>query len=172
MSISSVSFGNNPYAQGVQAGQSSAFQQRRQDFSALQSALGSGDLAGAQKAFASLQQDMQAMGQARGGRGADRDGDNDGSGGAQTGQTGQTGQPSFQAQLDQRKQDFSALQSALSSGDLAGAQKAFASLQQDMRATGKGHHHHHQQASGGNTSGAASVTAISSTQTGGINTTA
>src|SRR5512135_2855409 len=119
MSVTSVSFGNNSFAQGPQ---SAAFQQRKQDFSALQSALSSGDLDGAKKAFASLQQDTQSIRQGRSSQGTDQDGDNDGSKGAQSSNGGQG------------KQDFTALQNALNAGDLKGAQQAFASLQQDMQA--------------------------------------
>ena len=57
MSISSVSNNANPLQSAQMSG---AFKQRKQDFAALGSALQSGDLAGAQKAFSALQQDTQA----------------------------------------------------------------------------------------------------------------
>lgn len=136
MAINGVSLGSNPYVQNAQSqsGLSAAFKQRKQDFSTLANALSSGDLQGAQQAFASLQQDMQAIQQARGAQGAGPDGNFNGN--AQNGQGGAQGAAS------QRQQDFSALASALSSGDLQGAQKAFATLQQDMQALRQGHHHH------------------------------
>ena len=47
--------------QNIDPGKLSALKQRREDFQALTKALGANDLPGAQKAFASLQQDMQAI---------------------------------------------------------------------------------------------------------------
>jgi len=155
MSINSVSFGSNTYSQGVQSNQSNmaaAFKQRKQDFSTLSSALNSGDLQGAQKAFAALQQDQQAIQQNRGAQGADQDGDNDGS--------------KTSSSASQRNQDMTALGSALNSGDLKGAQQALANLQQDMQASRAGHHHHHH---GGNAQ-SASAAATSSTSSAGDNT--
>jgi hypothetical protein len=96
------------------------FQQRRTDFRALASALRSGDLAGAQQAFAAWQQD------------------------AQGGPQGQGAQPGGSI-----SNDMQSLQKALQSGDLAGAQKAFATLQQDMRSVHHGHGHHHHKHGGG-----------------------
>jgi len=157
MSISSVSNSTN-----LQSSQmSDAFKQRKQDFAALASALQSGDLAGAQKAFATLQQDKLAIGQAQGGQG------NNSSAVSQSSQGGAT---SMQDLMNQLKQ-------ALSSGDLQGAQQAFASLQQNMQANrGHGHHHHHgggSQPSSSSTASVGNVTATSSTaQAGGISTTA
>lgn len=141
MSIGSVSPTLAPYAQGSLA---DAFKQRRQDFGSLASALGSGNLQGAQQAFAALQQDMQTIAQARSAQGSgDADGDNDGSSAAQ-GTTGQTASTSsFQSLLAQRTQDLNALSTALGAGDLQSAQQAFAALQQDMQALGQGRHRHH-----------------------------
>ncbi|MBZ0090671.1 MAG: hypothetical protein K8F27_00395 [Sulfuricellaceae bacterium] len=147
MSISSISSGSNPYVQNAQSGASGLsdlFKQRKQDFSTLASALKSGDLQGAQQAFASLQQDNQTIQQSRGAQGAggassgggDADGDNDGSKSGQAGAQGVGGQ---------RAKDFAALSSALGSGDLQGAQQAFATLQQDIQTSRQGHHHHHPQ---------------------------
>lgn len=154
MSINSVTFGSNTYSQGVQSGQSSmaaAFKQRKQDFAALSSALNSGDLQGAQKAFAALQQDKQSIQQSRGAQGADQDGDNDGS--------------KASSGASQRDQDMTALGNALNSGDLKAAQQAFSNLQQDMQASRAKHHHH-----GGNTQSAAAA-ANSSTSSAGDNST-
>ena len=51
------------------------------------------------------------------------------------------------SQTSQAGSDFKALAAALQSGDLAGAQKAFAALQGDTQAVrGHHHHHHHRQA--------------------------
>ncbi len=167
MTISSVSSGANPYTQGLQSGQvSDAFKQRKQDFSALSSALQSGDLAGAQKAFSALQQDTQALRQSRSGQGADQDGDNDGSKtsqASQASQASQNGKTSMQDLMNQLKQ-------ALSSGDLQGAQQAFATLQQNRQANG--HHHHHHGGAGASNTTSASSTASNASSTSTINTTA
>ena len=130
---------------GVQA--NSAFQQRRNDFQALSKALQSGDLAGAQQAFASLQQDGPKR--------------------AQNAQNGSGG--------DSKVGDaFKALGQALQSGDLAGAQQAFASLQQTMQGA-QGHHHHHHGAEGSTQSTATTATTTATTDSGsstGIDVTA
>jgi hypothetical protein len=96
----------------------SQIKQRRGDFLALQESLQSGDLAGAQQAFATLKQDIQAARQAQGGE----------PNGAQT----------------QRRNDVQSLAQALQSGNLAGAQKAFAALQQDVQQIRQAYDHHHQ----------------------------
>jgi hypothetical protein len=59
MSISSVSFGGSahPTATSIK----NALQQRSTDFSALSQALGRNNLAGAQSAFATLQQDAKQL---------------------------------------------------------------------------------------------------------------
>jgi ribosomal protein S20 len=118
MTVSSVSSAQNTYQTDVQ----SAWKQRAQDFKALQSALQSGDISSAQQAFAALQKDQQSSSQAT----------------SATSATSATGQNS------QLANDFQALQSALSSGDLSSAQQAFSALKQDMQGAGRtGHHHHH-----------------------------
>jgi TolA-binding protein len=111
MSISGVSSNNNLY----QTNMTSINSQRKQDFQNLASALQSGDLSSAQKAFAQLQQDGPKVGQA------------------------QSSQNSNQS--SGQNNPFQALASALQSGDLSGAQQAFSQLQQSM----KSHHHHHKQ---------------------------
>jgi len=108
----------------------SQFQQRAQNFKALGDALKSGDLAGAQKAFDTIQAN------------APKNGANSGSG------TGNSQNP--------LSNDFNALGTALQSGDLASAQKAFATLQQDGQAMHKAHGHHHH---GGSTDAAQSAQA-------------
>jgi len=128
MSISSISSNS-----GVsQTDWRSLMNQWRQDFKQLASALQSGDLAGAQKAYSALQQLQQSS------------------------QSG--GQSSSQQQANSGnspiQNDFAALGKALSSGDLSGAQTAFSQLQTDMQAAFQngasggvqsahhGHHHH------------------------------
>ena len=122
MSISSVS-ATNSY-QASQVSWQNNLAPRQQAFQALASALQSSDLAGAQKAFANLQQLQPNFSAA-----------------IQT-QSGQQG--SVQGPL---AADFSALGKALNSNDLQGAKDAFAKLLQDMQSV-KGHHrHHHHKAS-------------------------
>ena len=96
------------------------FSQARQDFKDLASALQSGDLSGAQTAFAAWQQVMQG-GQAGTQQNASQNG----------------------GKQNQFAQDMAAVGKALQAGDLAGAKQAFAQLQQDMQAAGRGHHRHH-----------------------------
>jgi hypothetical protein len=121
MSISGVSSNPNAYqSSGVQ----SNFKQVRQDFRDLASALQSGDLSGAQNAFAALQQLMQ------------------------------NAQPSSQSQSqgnskqDQFSIDLAAIGKALQSGDLNSAQHAFTKLQQDIQAVQQGGHHRRHHAHG------------------------
>src|SRR5208337_1153953 len=112
---------------------SNPFQKVRKDFAALGKALNSGSsdaLTTASSALATLQSDLAQMQQVQ-----------------QQTQTGQqTGASS------QFSNDLQALQGAIQSGDLPGAQKAFAALQSDMQQarqtqggqqTQKAHHHHH-----------------------------
>ena len=122
MSISGISSDPTVYQNYA----SSPFQQVKKDFAALKTSLTSGDLQGAQAAFKTLQQDMQAAGQVQGGQ--------------------QTGGSS---PLDN---DLAAIGKALDSGKLSDAQDAFATLMQDLQKmrqaqTGqqaqKTHHHHH-----------------------------
>lgn len=96
---------------------------RKNDFQALASALNSGDLSGAQNAFAALQKDLPPGQQA-----------------------GATGGQNDNSKNNPVATDFQNLSQALSSGDLSSAQSAFAKLQQDMQAMQgghRGHHHHH-----------------------------
>lgn len=99
---------------------SNRFEQRKEAFDALGNALSSGDLAGAQQAFASIQQGMQSMGKTL---------------------PSQAVQPT--AQTNGIGADLDALSKSLGSGDLSGAQSAFATLQQDMQTmhSHRGHHH-------------------------------
>jgi hypothetical protein len=81
------------------------------DFNAVGQALTSGDLAGAQSAFAQLKSDIQAVEQTA---------------------AGQPQSPGLAGK--QVRQDYTQLASALASGDLTGAQSAFADLQQALQA--------------------------------------
>lgn len=101
--------------QNIDPGKLSALKQRREDFQALTKALGANDLPGAQKAFASLQQDMQAIQQNR---------------------------PGQQSGPSNMKDVIDALGKALSAGDLSGAQKALATLKQNFQNLGQAYDHH------------------------------
>ena len=115
MSVSGVCAGINNY-QSIQ----SNFKQRQQDFQSLADALQAGNLPGAQQAFAALQQDRSSS----------------------PGVAGVTGTPQA-GQSSPIRQDIQALQSALQSNDLAGAQKAFTTFQQDLQQAGHTQHRHH-----------------------------
>jgi hypothetical protein len=126
MSINSIS-GNNPYG-----GMQSLFSQPNQDFQSLATDLNSGNLAGAQKDLAALQQDVTSSFSSLLGSNSAIPASN-----TSTGPTA----------------DLQALKSALNSNDLAGAQKSFAAFQQDVRGFGmhRGHHRHHDSDSDGDT---------------------
>ena len=100
MSISGIS--SDPTAYQNYA--SSPFQQVRKDFTSLKTSLASGDLTGAQKAFAALTQDLQTI---------------------------QSGQQAGASSL--LENDLAAIGNALQSNDLAKARKALATLTQDMQ---------------------------------------
>ena len=125
MSVSGVSNTNLYQANSAKTN----FQQIRDYFQQLGQALQSGDLNGAQQAFAALQQLMPNLSAASQ---------------TQTGQQG-SGQSQFAA-------DLSALGQALQSGDLTKAQDALTKLQQDMQSAHKRHHHHKLDASQDSTS--------------------
>jgi ribosomal protein S20 len=93
------------------------------DLNALGQALQSGDLSKAQEAFAKLQQDMQAAHKGHHNHKADNSHDSISSSNQTNG---------MQANFQQMSTYFNQLGQALQSGDLSGAQKAFASLQQVM----------------------------------------
>lgn len=129
MSISSISSASST----VSGNYENPFAQRRANFQALQQSLQSGDLSGAQKAFAALQKSAPPPPPP----------DAQDSSGDQSGKSN-----SFQS-------DFEALGQALQSGDLTEASKAFETLQSDMQAArqasgnngvgGAQHRHHHRQ---------------------------
>ena len=91
--------------------------QRLQHFQAFRTALLSGNLAGAQQAFAPFQKDMQTGLQ------------NLAEGGATS-------------QHAQATKDLQTMGDALGKGDIAGAQQAFVALKQDLQAVYSRHVHH------------------------------
>jgi outer membrane protein assembly factor BamD (BamD/ComL family) len=118
--ISTISSPMNPYQTTTQ----NSWRQRAQSFTALQTALQSGNLSDARQAFASLQQ-SQPNASPGAGSGAD----------------------SASGQNSQASNAFQSLQSALAAGNLSGAQQAFATLQRNMESaamakTGRHYHHH------------------------------
>ena len=137
MSISSISSVISLYQPTLTNWQDN-LSQVQQGFQDLATALQSGDLAGAQKAFASLQH-LQPNSSA----------------GNQT-QNGQ--QDSGQNTVA----DFQALAQALKSGNLTDAQTAFSKLQQDMQSVQGHHHHHHHNNASASTQSTSSTTSSSS----------
>ncbi len=124
MTVSGVCASTNSYQATIQ----SNVKQRQQDFQSLADALQAGNLQGAQHAFAALQKDRSSRAQV-----------------ASVTGTPQAGQSS------PIRQDVQALQSALQSNDLAGAQKVLTTFQQDLQHVGQAHHHrpHHGGGQGG-----------------------
>jgi hypothetical protein len=106
MSISALS--SNLIADLSQQYQQNPFQKIQQDFKQLASDLQSGDLSGAQSAYASIEQLLPA---------------NQSSSGSATGSNGSSAIQS----------DIASLGQALQSGDLSGAQSAFSQLQSDLQ---------------------------------------
>jgi hypothetical protein len=145
VSVSAVS-SNSSLAQ---TDSSSVMNQWKQDFKQLASALQSGNLAGAQKAFKALQQLQQS---------------NQSGGQSSNGQSASSSNNPIQ-------NDFVALGQALSSGNLSGAQSDFSQLQSAMQAAGSngasggtqsahhGHHHRHASSASDSDSSAADATA-------------
>ena len=132
----------------------SIYAQQRKDFQTLANAVSSGDLSQAQQALSALQANTQASQTAS----------------ASSGQTSQ-GSSGLGVQI---KTDFSALSSAVQSGDLTGAQKALTSLQQDFSSAGQSgsngsqtsvHHHHHHGGGGETASTAGSAASTTGDQT-------
>ncbi|MGO9136153.1 MAG: hypothetical protein ACLP9S_17860 [Syntrophales bacterium] len=98
------------------------------DLNALGQALQSGDLSKAQAAFAKLQQDMQSVQKGHHHHHKADNSQNSASSSNSSSSSNQTNE--VQANFQQMRTYFSQLGQALQSGDLSGAQKAFASLQQ------------------------------------------
>ncbi len=135
-------------------------QQVQQDYAQVASSLQSGNLTGAQSAFASLQQALQSQGPTT------------------LSPTAQstTATPATTSGTDTISNDFNALGSALSSGSLTQAQSAFSQLQNDIQtaqqasgtqaqsltqaltAAVQGHHHHHHHGGGGSSTQSSSST--------------
>ena len=126
MTVSNVSSATNP----TQTLAASWYQQQFQDFNALANALQSGNLGNAQSAFSSWQQDLGSIAPSN---------------------LQSTMQSQPFGSNSKANSDYQALASALQSGDLAGAQQAFANLKQDVQGaaqTSRGHHHHHHHRAG------------------------
>ena len=117
MAVSGVCANTNSYQATIQ----NNVKQRQQDFQSLADALQAGNLPGAQHAFATLQKDRSSSPNV----------------------TSVTGTPQA-GQSSPIRQDIQALQSALQSNDLAGAQQALTTFQQDLQQVGHSHHRHHQ----------------------------
>ena len=131
-------------------------QQIQQDFKQLAGSLQSGDLAGAQKAYAALQKLLPSQSQ------------------NSTSST-QSSSQSSSSSTNPIVNDFNALGKALQSGDLTAAQSAFSTLQSDLksqsqsRTTGalmqamRPHHHHHAAAAQGSDGDSDSTSSSTST---------
>jgi len=111
MSISSISSNAPAYQPPQQNGM-------RQNFLQLTQAVQSGDLSGAQQAYASLIQALPSQG-AKAGNGAG-------------------------GQSNPFQQAIQSIGSALQSGDISGAQQALQTFQRQMKGARHGHHHHGQ----------------------------
>ena len=129
-------------------------QQIQQDFKQLAGSLQSGDLAGAQKAYAALQKLMPSQSQ-----------------------NSTSSTQSSSSSTNPIVNDFNALGKALQSGDLTTAQSAFSTLQSDLKSQSQSstagalmqamrpHHHHHAAAaqdSNGDSESTSSSTSTSS----------
>jgi hypothetical protein len=139
--VTSIGGAQDPYA----AGATNGFKQTAADLKTLEQALQTGDLAGAQQAFSSLQQDSPWISRA-------------------LSSTNGGGSSPFASALQ-------SLAGALKSGDVNAAQQAFANLQQAMHSGHHGHHHH----GSGSASAATSPTGTTpppDASTGAIDTTA
>ncbi len=124
MSISAISSNAQTQATLLQ----SLLQQGRAQFQNLAQDLQSGNLAAAQQDFSQLTQNASS------------------SGSASSSVSGSSTASLPATATLQIKQDLSTLASSLQSGSLSDAQKAYASLQQDLPASnsnGQVHHHHH-----------------------------
>lgn len=128
MSISSLPTASSLYAQSSQQSSPiSPLKQAQTDFAALSQALASGNLTGAQQAYAAFQQDMQGIQSAQGSVHS-------------ASAVGSTQNP--------LQSDLSAVGAALKSSNLTAAQNAFANLQQGLQSAQQSqaahaHHHHH-----------------------------
>ena len=147
MSVGAISSNNSLYQNNVQ----SPSQQERKDFMDLSKSLKAGDLAGAQQAFSSLQQDLQAAGQSQ-----------DSSVGSALDNLGKALQS---GDLTGAQKAFATLKT-----DMRNAQGVDST--QSAKGSHKGHHHHHKVADTQSASGSGAVTTMDSQLTGSnINTT-
>lgn len=115
MSISAVSTSSSINSANPLQTWRTFIQQKKQDISAIGTALKSGDLTSAQKAFSDLQSLSSAA----------------------------QGQTKTLSKASSVPDDFGSLGQALQSGSLSDAQAAYAKLQTDMQAQAGGHHHRH-----------------------------
>lgn len=141
--ISSITATTDP----SQTGAETHFSQLAKSFQAIGSALQSGDLSSAQSALANFEQAIPGTSQSK--------------------SQSKTSQPF--GQNSQANSDYKNLTDALQSGNLSTAQKAYASLQNDLanasssastKSTHRGHHHHHRSST---TDSTASSTAATTT---------
>ena len=141
--MSSISSINSTTNTNQLANQQNSFAQIAQNFQAIGSALQSGDLSSAQSSLTAFQQAVQGN----------------------SNSTSQTSSSQPFGKNSQANTDYQNLTSALQSGDLSTAQKAYTSLQNDLKSAQsaksahKGHHHHHA------ASATAATTSSSTTQT-------
>ncbi len=132
MSVSSISSSATTSIGLSQTDWRSTVKQGKQDFSQLLSALQSGDVSGAQQAYAAMQQllpGFQASANST-----------DASAASSTTSTAAASTTSGNISAGTVGTDFSALGTALNSGSLSGAQEAVAKLQKDALAFRQEHH--------------------------------
>jgi soluble cytochrome b562 len=139
--LSETAGGNTSQPTSFSTSQPASSGSAADDFKALGQALQSGDLAGAQQAYATLQQDLQT---------------------AEQPAAGSSGSTSAAASgAGKLAQDFGALGQALQSGNLADAQHAYATVQQDaQKAQGAYGHHGHRHHWGGGQGAGSEVSAL------------
>jgi hypothetical protein len=127
MSISSISSNADYYQNSSINGSASLKQQSQQDFKSLADSLQSGDLSGAQSAFAALLQLFPNSSSSV-------------TSPTQSATAATTGSSSGTSSI---KSDLSTLGQALQSNDLTDAQNDFSKLTQDIQSIAGVHHHHH-----------------------------
>lgn len=134
------------------ANQSSAVSELAQNFQAIGSALQSGNISTAQSALSGFQQSLQGNSQ---------------------GSTSSSASPPF-GKNGQANADYQNLTTALKSGNLSTAQKAYASLKDDLKSPSstpstqsvhKGHHRHHRAAATDSTTSSTTSTSATSPST-------
>jgi hypothetical protein len=123
----------------------------RQQLLALAKAINSGNLTGAQQAFAQLSQTLGGNSTGSGSSGSNTN----------TKTNTNTNKPN-----DPFSQALDAIGQALQSGDISGAQQALASLQQQAQ-SGRAHHHHGGHRGGGGSNGGTNASTATSPLTSG-----